>query len=132
MKLIIAVVNNADSKNIIDELNEKGFKVTKFCSSGGFLKVGNTTLLTGVRKSKVDEAINIIKRNSTYKSYHIDYRKEAFLTDGYAAWHSYSMDEDNLLQDDMPASWVGDKTSGTVIFVINIKRYEKVINLLDN
>ena len=45
MKLILAIVQDEDSVGVMDELNVNGFMVTKMCSSGGFLRAGNTTLL---------------------------------------------------------------------------------------
>ena len=44
MKLIISIVQDVDSENLIQRLNEEGFRVTKISSTGGFLKAGNTTL----------------------------------------------------------------------------------------
>ncbi len=38
------------------------FHVTRFASTGGFLRRGNVTLLIGTDDAKVDEALVIIKR----------------------------------------------------------------------
>jgi uncharacterized protein YaaQ len=64
MKLIIAIVHDEDSTRITDELNKQGFSVTKLCSSGGFLRVGNTTLMTGTDDDRVNSVIDIILLNS--------------------------------------------------------------------
>lgn len=63
MKLIITIVQDDDSLDLVEELNEKGYTVTKLATTGGFLKSGNTTLLIGVEASKVDGAVAIIKEN---------------------------------------------------------------------
>lgn len=63
MKLIITIVQDDDSLDLVEELNEKGYTVTKLATTGGFLKAGNTTLLIGVEAVKVDDAIEIIKEN---------------------------------------------------------------------
>ena len=47
MKLIIAIVQDEDSDNLVKILNKNDFKVTKISSTGGFLKSGNVTLLPG-------------------------------------------------------------------------------------
>lgn len=60
MKLVIAVINDDDSIDLIDALSSKKFGVTKLATTGGFLKSGNTTLMIGVNKEKVDEVIDII------------------------------------------------------------------------
>ncbi|MEG1003817.1 MAG: cyclic-di-AMP receptor [Clostridium sp.] len=61
MKLLIAVVHDEDSEDLLDALAEKGIGVTKLATTGGFLKAGNTTLMIGVRKEKTEEVIDIIK-----------------------------------------------------------------------
>lgn len=61
MKLIICIVQDQDSGSLIDDLTLQGHRVTKLSSTGGFLKSGNTTLLAGVQKEKVDDVISIIK-----------------------------------------------------------------------
>ena len=63
MKLIICIVQDQDSGALMDELMDEGFRITKLASTGGFLKAGNTTLLTGVENDQVDQALKIIEEN---------------------------------------------------------------------
>ncbi len=63
MKLVVAIVQDQDANNVIEELMEKDFRVTKLASTGGFLKAGNTTILSGVEDHKVDEVIKVIEEN---------------------------------------------------------------------
>lgn len=63
MKLILAIVNQNDSRNLVDRLNRRGFSVTVTSTSGGFLRVGNTTILCGVDDGRVDEVISIIRES---------------------------------------------------------------------
>jgi uncharacterized protein YaaQ len=65
MKLIIAIVRDEDSENISHALIDCDFRVTRIASTGGFLRRGNTTLMIGVEDEKVDEAIQLIRTNST-------------------------------------------------------------------
>lgn len=64
MKLVFAIVHDEDSHKVMEKLSKHGFGVTKLCSTGGFLKSGNTTLLVGVEESSLDEVIDIITKNS--------------------------------------------------------------------
>lgn len=64
MKLIIAIINNDDALYVQEALNENGYYVTKLSSTGGFLKKGNTTILIGTEKEKVDKAIEIINKHA--------------------------------------------------------------------
>ncbi|KAJ49945.1 uncharacterized protein YaaQ [Clostridium tetanomorphum] len=61
MKLIIAVVQDDDSSDLIDLLTDTGFRVTKLATTGGFLKSGNTTLMIGVEEENVDKVIKTIE-----------------------------------------------------------------------
>ncbi len=65
MKLIIAIVHNDDSAIAAAALTAAGFFVTKLSTTGGFLMVGNTTLLIGTEDSEVAEAIKILKKHCT-------------------------------------------------------------------
>lgn len=62
MKLIIAIVQDEDASRLISALMNEGFSVTKLATTGGFLRAGNTTLLTGVEKDKLDDAMAIIEK----------------------------------------------------------------------
>lgn len=64
MKLVFAIVHDEDGAKVMEELNKGGFSVTKLCSTGGFLKAGNTTLLVGVEEASLDSVIDIIKKKS--------------------------------------------------------------------
>ena len=61
MKMVIAIVQDDDALDLLDSLTEKGFRVTKLATTGGFLKSGNTTLMIGVEKEKTQEVISIIE-----------------------------------------------------------------------
>ena len=48
MKLIIAIIQDEDASEVISHLNEAKFQVTRLSTKGGFLRAGNTTIMTGV------------------------------------------------------------------------------------
>ncbi len=60
MKLVIAIVNNDDANDVMNGLTENGYSATRLSTQGGFLRIGNVTLLVGVEAKKVDEVVNII------------------------------------------------------------------------
>lgn len=66
VKLVVAIVQDQDAGRLLEALMEKRFSATKLASTGGFLKEGNTTILTGVEDSDVDTVLDIIR--STCKS----------------------------------------------------------------
>ena len=64
MKLIFAIVSRQDTNAVCDALIEAKYYVTKLATTGGFLRVGNTTLLIGVDEKDVDPVLAIIEKHS--------------------------------------------------------------------
>ena len=67
MKMIIAIVQDEDSKRVISKLMDAGYRVTKLSTTGGFLRVGNSTLMIGVEKEKLEETLDIIRGKSSVR-----------------------------------------------------------------
>ena len=61
MKLVLAIVQDDDAIDLIEELTDKNYRVTKLATTGGFLKSGNTTLMIGVEEKEVKNLINVIE-----------------------------------------------------------------------
>ena len=61
MKLVLAIVQDDDAIDLIEELTDKDYRVTKLATTGGFLKSGNTTLMIGVEEKEVKNLINFIE-----------------------------------------------------------------------
>lgn len=64
MKLVLSIINTDDAHRVSEALTQKGFQVTKLSTTGGFLRSGNVTFLTGVDDNKVGEVMKIIKDKS--------------------------------------------------------------------
>ena len=113
MKLIYAIVHSEDGNSVTEELNAKGFIVTKLATTGGFLRRGNVTLMIGTEEEKVTQAIKIIKRecgNREQVQYTMPYTDQPndLPIAGYAA------------------SPVTVDVGGATIFVVDVERFEKV------
>ena len=108
MKLVLAVVPNDDSVNATSALTKEGFFVTKLSTTGGFLMVGNTTLLIGTEADRVGEIKEILKK-------HCATRKRV-------APSSSSFGRGLSDQGVAEETVVG----GATIFVLNEETYEKI------
>ena len=108
MKLILAIVNNDDSMRVSAALTESGFGVTRLSTSGGFLMVGNTTLLIGTDDDRTQKAIDIIKS-------HCPTRKQINTSTA-----SYGMGMGHM---SIPEEV---KVGGATIFVLNVDHMEKI------
>jgi len=97
MKLIQAIVHNGDADAVINALLAQGFRATRMASTGGFLRAGNTTIVSGLEEDQVDEALNIIKQHVKSRLY-------------TPAWPQAKEVE----------------VSGAIVFVINVERLERL------
>lgn len=62
MKLIYAIIRNDNEDDVTAALNSEHFIITKLSTVGGFLRKGNVTLLIVTEDDRVEDAINIIKK----------------------------------------------------------------------
>jgi uncharacterized protein YaaQ len=63
VKLIIAIIQQDDLKDVLDNLLSQGYRVTKVKSVGGFLEISNIILFIGVDKEKVPDVLEIINKH---------------------------------------------------------------------
>ena len=109
MKLVYAIVSNDDANIVMKELNKGGFSVTKMASTGGFLRVGNVTLLVGTEEENVQSAIDIIAKHSAKR------KQVVFSAEPYVGASTGYMS--------FPAEI---EVGGATIFVVDVERFEKV------
>ncbi len=109
MKLVIAIVQDEDAPKLVDELMNNEFGVTRLASTGGFLRSGNTTLLIGVNKERVNEAIDIIKNLCQS-------RKRVTTAPTPTTWSSGVY---------MPYP-IEVQVGGATVFVVDVERFEKI------
>ncbi len=63
MKMIIAILRDADNDPVSHALTTANFRVTTIASTGGLLHRGQTTLLVGTEDDQVTSALSLIKQN---------------------------------------------------------------------
>jgi uncharacterized protein YaaQ len=68
MKLLFAIVQNDDHRALTNALVERNISVTRIASTGGFLRGGNSTLMIGVNADRLDEALDIIREQSSRRN----------------------------------------------------------------
>ena len=56
MKLIMAIVQDVDSRGVLDALVAEGYRATKVSTTGGFLVRGNATILIGLEYRETSRA----------------------------------------------------------------------------
>lgn len=65
MKLIMAIINDADNDRVSKKLTDEKFRVTFVASTGGFFRSGRSTLIIGVDDERVERALQVIKETTT-------------------------------------------------------------------
>ena len=108
MELILSIIQSADETDTVQELNKKGFFVTKLSTTGGFLKAKNTTLLIGTDDDKVDSVIDVLKK-------YAGHRMQLSPVSG-ADMRMFSAAGSNMVE--VPAG-------GCVVFVLDIDKAQK-------
>ena len=61
MKLVIAIIRDTDDGTVINHLVERGYRVTRVASTGGFMRRGNVTLLIGAEANQVQDVIDLLR-----------------------------------------------------------------------
>lgn len=110
MKLIYAIVRYDNEDEVISALTRSHFSITKLSTTGGFLRKGNTTLMIGTEDEKVQEAIDIIKKECGS-------RQKITINMPYISGSAM------LNCATMPTTV---EVGGATIFVINVDHYEKI------
>jgi len=62
MKMIITIIKDNDTDDVIKALTSENFRVTTIASTGGFLRSGVSTLLCGVEDDQVQKALDVIHK----------------------------------------------------------------------
>ncbi len=102
MKLIIAIIQDEDASEVISHLNEAKFQVTRLSTKGGFLRAGNTTIMTGV-----EGALKIIEENSKARTQY------ATLPSSCGAMHGLIL------------APIEVKVGGATVFVLDVAQFHK-------
>lgn len=107
MKMLLAIINSDDAHSVMNHLMEAGFQITKLATTGGFLRAGNVTILIGLEDSRLDEAMDLIRKYSNT-------RKQIIPTTA------------NLGVGFHPAMPVEVTVGGATVFVLDVEQFEKL------
>ena len=111
MKLVIAIVQDDDAMDLIEELTDKNYRVTKLATTGGFLKSGNTTLMIGVEKEVVDKVINIIEDVCKKRKEMVSAPTPSTIVSGTGMYMPYPIEVE---------------VGGATIFVLDVDQFVKI------
>ncbi len=106
-KLLIVITSDADADSLIQKLVQRGYPATKVSSTGGFLRRGNATVLSGVDSEDVDNVLDLIRSECEARTEFVPAQALPFPESIY------------------PAEPVEVRTGGAIVFVVPVERFEK-------
>lgn len=111
MKLVLAIVQDDDAIDLIEELTDKKFRVTKLATTGGFLKSGNTTLMIGVEKEVVKDVVKVIEDVCRKRKEMIATPTQSTIGSGSGMYMPYPIEVE---------------VGGATVFVLDVDQFYKV------
>jgi uncharacterized protein YaaQ len=108
-KMCILVVSDSDANQLMKEMVAAGFSATKIGSTGGFLRRGSVTILSGVAAERLDPLLEIVREVCHARKEFVPVQTLPFLGDG-----------------GFTAEPVEVRVGGAIVFVLEIGRFERL------
>jgi len=108
-KMCILVVSDSDANELMKRMVEAGFSATKIGSTGGFLRRGSVTILSGVAEPRLEPLLDIVREVCHARKEFVPVQTLPFLGDG-----------------GFTAEPVEVRVGGAIVFVLEISRFERL------
>jgi uncharacterized protein YaaQ len=106
-KLLVVIASDDDAETLIRKLVERGYPATKVSSTGGFLRRGSATILSGVDADDVDGVLSIIRTECRARTELVPTQALPFPGNVY------------------PSEPTQVRVGGAIVFVLPVERFEK-------
>jgi uncharacterized protein YaaQ len=107
-KLLIVIAADEDADRLLVKMTEAGHPVTKISSTGGFLRRGNATLLSGVEADAVESVLAMVRAECQPREEYVPVQALPF---------PGSLPPGQPLQ---------VRAGGAIVFVVSVERFEKI------
>ena len=107
-KLLVIIAAADDADRLLERMVEAGLPATKISSTGGFLRRGNATILSGVGAGAVDEVLAMVRAECEPREEYVPVQTLPF---------PGSLPPSQPLQ---------VRVGGAIVFVLDIQRFEKI------
>jgi uncharacterized protein YaaQ len=108
LKLVIIIASDSDAERLMKTLIEQGYPATKISSTGGFLRRGNATILSGVEAEEVDSVLVMVRDECHARTEYVPVQTLPFFGEATAV-----------------AEPVEVRVGGAIVFVVDVERFEK-------
>lgn len=106
-KLVIVITDDDEANTLIDKLVERGYPATKVSSTGGFLRKGSATILSGIEAQDVDLVLAIIRTECRARTEYVPAQATPF-------------PDAALPREPLPV-----RVGGAIVFVLPVERFLK-------
>ncbi len=108
LKLVVMIVSDVDADRLVKRLVERGYPATKLGGTGGFLRRGTTTILSGIEAPEVEPLIAIVRAECHARSEYVPVQTLPFFGEGAAFTEPVEV-----------------RVGGAILFVLDVERFEK-------
>jgi len=122
MKLVVAIVQNDDADELIENLTAADYRATRLASTGGFLRQGNTTIIVGVPAQEVNNVVNIIAMQEQNPKQIVS---NPFPTPTTVNLNTRQGSIVDMVNDSLSGK-IDKPASRATVFVLNLDRYERI------
>jgi uncharacterized protein YaaQ len=106
-KLLVVITADTDADKLIRKLVERGYPATKVSSTGGFLRRGSATILSGVEAEDVELVLSIIRTECRARTERVPVQALPFPSGG------------------LPMEPVEVRVGGAICFVLPVEQFLK-------
>lgn len=108
LKLVIIIASDSDVERLMKKLIEQGYPATKVSSTGGFLRRGNATILSGVEANEVDQVLAMVRAECHARTEFLPMQTLPIFGEGATLSEPVEV-----------------RVGGAIVFVVNVERFEK-------
>ncbi|MPZ24208.1 MAG: hypothetical protein GEU28_11860 [Dehalococcoidia bacterium] len=107
MRLLVMIVSDTDADRLMRRLVEVNIPATKVSSTGGFLRKGSATILSGVAGEQVDEVVELVREECRARTEYVPAQMLPFLEAPYLSAQTQV------------------RVGGGIVFVLPVERFVK-------
>jgi len=108
LKLVLIIAADQDADRLIKRLIDQGYPATKISSTGGFLRRGSATVLSGVEAREIEDILAIVRQECSARTEYLPVQTLPFFGEGAVV-----------------AEPVEVRLGGAIVFVVNVERFER-------
>ncbi len=107
-KLVVVIASDGDADRLMRRLVQQGYPATKIGSTGGFLRRGNATILSGVEEGDVDAVLGTVRAECRARTERVPVQALPLFGEGAVLTEPLEI-----------------RVGGAIVFVLAVERFEK-------